>query len=92
MQINLAHLRDHSTSGGYIDFAVFDARSASGSDSDNAALLHQLTMKARRSGLKIDKSALAYMQNGNLTFYGTKDLVEYLSRSGVPHWTHTIAA
>ena len=26
MKINLAHIREHSTSGGWIDFAVFDAK------------------------------------------------------------------
>jgi len=25
-----------------------------------------------------------------LEFYGTKDLVQYLSKSGLPQWTHSI--
>ncbi len=87
MKINLAHLRERSTSGGYIDFAVFEAKSNGG---DNAAALSQLTLEARSSGLKIDKSALAFMQNGRITFFGTPDLVEYLSKSGAPQWTHQI--
>lgn len=33
MQINFAHLREQSTTGGWINFAVFDARSTSGGDS-----------------------------------------------------------
>lgn len=89
MKINLAHLRERSTSGGWIDFAVFDAKSSSG-DSGNATLLTQLTAKARVSGLKVEQSALAYIDNGRLRFYGTKSLVDYLARSGVPNWTHTI--
>lgn len=89
MKINLAHLREHSTSGGWINFAVFDAKSSSG-DSGNATLLAQLTAKARVSGLKVDQSALAYSDNGQIRFYGTKTLVDYLARSGVPNWTHTI--
>lgn len=44
MKINLAHLRERSTSGGWINFAVFDAKSSS-SDSGNGALLAQLTAK-----------------------------------------------
>lgn len=87
MKINLAHIRERSTSGGYIDFAVFDARSTSG---DNATLLAQLTAKARVSGLKIDQSALAYSQNGRIKFYGSKNLVDYLARSGLPRWTHEV--
>ena len=92
MKINLAHLREPSTSGGWIDFAIFDAQSNSGTNSDNDTLLHQLTVKARASGLKIDQSALAYSQNGRIRFYGDKNLVDYLSRSGVPRWTHQIDA
>jgi hypothetical protein len=46
MQVNMAHIRERSTAGGYIDFAVFEARSQSGSNSDNAALLQQLVVRA----------------------------------------------
>lgn len=90
MQINVAHLRERATSGGWIDFAVFDAKSSSGSDADNAELLHQLTVKAQAAGLRVDQSALAYRQNGRNRFYGSKNLVDYLSRHGVPRWTHKI--
>ncbi len=90
MKINLAHLREPSTLGGWIDFAVFDAKSQSGSDSANGELLRQLTVSARHSGLKIDQSALVYIQNGRNIFYGDQNLVTYLSRSGIPRWTHSI--
>ena len=93
MQINLAHIRAKSTSGGAIDFAVFDARSSSGTSSDNGLLLEQLTAKARAAGLKVDQSALAYSNNGRIQFYGSKHLVDHLSRQrGVPGWTHKIDA
>ncbi len=87
MKIQFAHIRAQSTSGGYIDFAVFDAKSAAGND---AVLLSQLTARARASGLKIDQSALAYRQSGRIQFYGSKHLVDHLARSGLPHWTHEI--
>lgn len=90
MKINLAHIRERSTSGGWVDFAVFDAKSTSGTNSDNAALLSDLTAKGRASGLKIDQSALAFSQAGRIRFYGDKKLVDYLSRKGVPRWTHKI--
>ena len=92
MKVNLAHLRERAVSGGWINFAVFDARSASGTDSANSALLAQLTAKARASGLKIDQSALAFSQNGRIQFYGSKNLVNYLAKGWAPHWTHTIDA
>jgi hypothetical protein len=92
MKINLAHLRERSTSAGWIDFAVFDAKSTSGTNSANDSLLHQLTVKARASGLKVDQSALAYSQGGRVRFFGNKNLVDYLSNCGVPNWTHQIEA
>jgi hypothetical protein len=85
-RINFAHLRERSTTGGWIDFAVFDAKPTISSERD--ALLYRLTATARRSGLKIDKSALAFRENGRNVFYGAQDLVQYLSRIGVPGWTH----
>lgn len=90
MKFNFAHIRQPSTSGGWIDFAVFDARSTSGSDSANSQVLADLTFKARQGGRKIDQSALAFHEHGRLKFYGTKNLVDYLSKSGLPQWTHSI--
>lgn len=92
MRINFAHIRERSTSGGWIDFAVFEAHSTSGSDSANNQVLVSLTAKARMAGYRIDKSALAFNEHGRLKFYGDKNLVNYLSRSGLPHSTHWIDA
>ena len=92
MQIKLAHLRERSTSGSWINFAVFDARSSDGTEAGNAEVLASLTVKARGAGLRVDQAALAYPQSGRTMFYGTKTLVDYLTRAGVPRWTHTINA
>ena len=90
MQINLAHLRERSTRGGFIDFAVFEAKSTSGTESSNRQVLSELTAKARASGLKIDQSALAYKVGNRTKYFGDKHLVAYLSKSGVFRWTHRI--
>lgn len=90
MQINVAHLRERSTTGGWINFAVFEARSTSGGESSNAQALAQLTSKARMAGLRVDQSAIAFTENGRVKFYGTKNLVDYLSQGWFPNWTHTI--
>ena len=88
MKINLAHLREKSTSGSWLSIAVFDAKSNSG---DNSALLSQLVARARAAGLRVDKAALAFRQNGRTQFYGDKNLVNVLSqRGGVSQWTHKI--
>ena len=68
------------------DFAVFDAKPNSSSERDS--VLYQLTMAARQNGLSVDKSALAFRENGRNTFYGDKDLVDYLSKRSIPRWTH----
>jgi hypothetical protein len=85
-RISFAHLRERSTTGGWINFAVFDARANLSSERD--ALLFQLTTTARRNGLRVDKAALAFRENGRNTFYGDRDLVDYLSKMGIPGWTH----
>ncbi len=90
MDINLAHLREKSVNGGWIDFAVFDAKSISGTKSDNQKLLSQLTTKARLSGLKIDQSALVFKEGCRIKYFGSRYLVEYLSNSGISQWTHKI--
>lgn len=92
MRVNLAHLRERARSGGWVNFAVFDARASSGSRDDNARLLAQLTARARGSNLRIDQSALAFSSGGRIQFFGSPPLVDYLSKSGLPGWTHTIDA
>ncbi|MGA4472984.1 hypothetical protein ACPA1H_06675 [Ectopseudomonas chengduensis] len=87
MKINMAHLRERSTGGGWINFAVFDARSTTG---DNDGLLYQLTQAARASGLRVDQSVLAYKSGGRIQFYGDRNLVNFLSKNWIPQWTHTI--
>lgn len=90
MKVNLAHLRERARSGGWISFAVFDARSTSGTSADNSHLLAQLTTRARASNLRVDQAALAFTTGGQVRFFGSTPLVEYLSRNGLPSWTHHI--
>lgn len=92
MRVNIAHLRERARNGGWINFAVFEAKSSSGVRDDNAQLLAQLTARARRANLQVDQSALAFMSGGRVQFFGSPPLVEYLSKSGLPGWTHTIEA
>jgi hypothetical protein len=88
MRIQFAHIRERSTTGGYIDFAVFQANANDGTDSGRADVLHDLTTQARMQGLKIDQSALAYTEHGRTRYYGSRNLVSYLARRGVSRWTH----
>ncbi len=54
-------------------------------------VLADLTRKAIfQYNLAVDKSALAFTEFGDLKFFGTPDLVQFLSNNGVPKWTHEI--
>ena len=92
MKVNFAHIRERAQNGGWINFAVFDARSSSGARDDNSQLLAQLTAKARGANLRVDQAALAFMSGGRLQFFGSPPLVDFLSRSGLPGWTHSLNA
>jgi hypothetical protein len=90
VKIEFAHLRERSTTGGWINFAVFAARSRSESRNGDAEVLGDLTARVRRAGYRVDQSALAFVEGGQVTYYGSKKLVNYLSSNWLPHWTHTI--
>lgn len=90
MRVNLAHLKERARSGGWISFAVFDARSNTGGNMENSKLLEQLTARARAASLRVDQAALAFMSGGRLQFFGSPPLVEFLSKNGLPGWTHSI--
>jgi len=85
MRIDVAHLQAQG-----INFAVFAADASDGTNQGRQKLLGQLMAKARRNNLRVDKAALAFQQSGRTTFFGTPDLVRYLSSRGVPRWTHTL--
>ncbi len=87
MKIRLAHLRTRQQG---INFAVFEADARSKNNQDRSNLLAELTRKARNSGLAIEKSALAFMSCGKITFFGSNDLVRYLSNNWGDDWTHSI--
>ena len=90
MKIRLAHLSGRARGGGSINYAVFDARSSSGSREDNSRLLAQLTAQAVASNLRVDQSALVYRSGSRNEYFGTPSLVEFLAKAGVSRWTHTL--
>lgn len=90
MQVHVAHMRERAQSGGWLSCCVFDARSTSGSATDNSHLLARLTVAARSANLRVDHAALAFVKSGRLQFFGSPSLVQLLSRRGLPSWTHTL--
>lgn len=90
MQVHVAHIRERAQSGGHLSCCIFDARSSSGTSTDNSRLLARLTVAARSANLRVDHAALAFMNGGCLQFFGSPSLVQLLSRRGLPSWTHTL--
>ena len=91
MTIKFAHLRELSTTGVYVDFAVFHANATNGSDIERAEILEDLTTRARLGmRLKIDASALVFTEGGRTRTYGDHFVIDYLSKRGVPRPTHYI--
>lgn len=90
-EVQLAHFRQQTATGQFVDFAIFDAKTESGSEEDNLELLNGLILKAiELENLKIDQAALMFEKNGEVRFYGSNDLVNYISKVGFKKWTHTL--
>ncbi len=85
MGIPFAHLQEQG-----INFAVFDVDAQSRTSAGRSDLLARLTAMARAQGLRVEKSALAFVERGQIAYYGTPDLVKFLSNNGVPKWTHVL--
>jgi len=86
MNIRFAHLNEQG-----IDFAVFAADAIAKTPTARQRLLCDLTSRARRGGLRVDKSALQYEEGNGIYFFGTPDLVHFLqSVGGVFNWTHQL--
>ena len=92
MTINFAHLRERSVQGGWINFVVFEADANNRTSTARAMVLADLTRRARALRLKVDQAALAFVENGRLHYYGTPNLVDYLSKNGPPRWTHRLSS
>ena len=88
MRVNFAHMKYASTPGEAVSFALFEARSNSGSDKDNQVLLEKLVEHARSVGLRVDTAALVYQEGERVKFWGKADLVGRLANGGLPRWTH----
>lgn len=82
----MAHLREQG-----INFVVFDADARSRTKAGRSRLLRELTFAAKQQGLRVEKSALAFSEHGQPTFFGTPDLVRFLKNCGVPRWTHQLS-
>lgn len=90
MKIEFAHLREQSTTGRMVDFAVFHGKPIHNTPSGRDALLTQLTSAARRTGRKIDVASLVYEEKGEIRTWGHPFVIDFLSKVGVPAATHSI--
>ena len=89
MQVRFAHLRERSNSGGWINFVVFATDAMNTSNAGRQQLLAQLVARAGPQ-LRIDQAALAFQEGGRTKYFGSPNLVDFLSKNGVSRWTHSI--
>lgn len=86
MNIDFAHMRIGAAS-----VAIFNADAPSRTVYDRQKALADLTAKARLNNLRVDRSVLAFTENGRLTYFGDPDLVRHLTRNTVSYrWTHRL--
>jgi hypothetical protein len=76
MNIDLSHYRV-----GGVDIAIFDADAQSRTRRDRQQVLADLTAKARLANLHVDRSVLKFVENGQVTYFGDRDLVQHLIHS-----------
>ena len=89
MRIEFSHLREMSTTGRYVDFAIFNAKPNNNTESGRAALLAQLTIAAVQAlDLKIDVAGLIYSEHGQVKSWGHPFVVDFLNKRGIPRTTH----
>lgn len=84
MRIEFAHLRERSTSGQYVDFAVFYSKADSNTASAKDAWLARLISAANNSGRKVEVGALVYEEHGQVKSWGHQFVLDYLSKKGAP--------
>jgi hypothetical protein len=87
MKVQTAYLHDQG-----ISFLVFNADARAKNNQAREQLLVELTNVANQCGLRANKAALCYSEGARVHYFGTSDLVKYLSKRGVPRWTHSIDA
>jgi hypothetical protein len=84
MKIEFAHLREKSTTGEMVDFAVFFAQANSDTDAAREEWLSQLVVAARAVGRKVDAAALVYEDGNRIKWWGHPFVVDYIERFGIP--------
>lgn len=90
MRIDLAHLREQSTTGQWVDFAVFFAKTNEDTDEARGTLLSQLIVAANQADRRVEAGALVYEQYNQIRWWGHPFVVDYLNKRGVPRPTHSI--
>ena len=89
MKVNYAVLQEQ-VSDRLSNNVVFQAGAPSSLESEQMELLRQLMMHVRRKGLNVHQAALAFEEEGELKFFGSRNLVDHLSENGLPGWTHSL--
>jgi len=84
MRIEFAHLRQRSTTGQMVDFAVFHAKANGNTDADRQRWLSELGNSSSSSRRKVDVAALVYQEGTQMTWWGHPFVGDFINRLGVP--------
>lgn len=84
MRIEFAHLRERSTTGQMVDFAVFHAKANGNTDADRQRWLSELILRARQVGRKVDVAALVYEEGNEIRWWGHPFVGDFINKVGVP--------
>ena len=87
-RIDFSHLKELSTNGQYVSFAIFQAKPTQNSERAREELLAQLILDARGLGLRVESAAIVYDENGQIKTWGHEFALDYLSKRGIPRATH----
>jgi hypothetical protein len=90
MRINFAHLKERSTTGRDVNFAVFDAKPTNNTPEERDQLLLDLILRARAMNLNVEVGALAYVEHGQSKYWGHEFVLDYLVDRGIPRMTHYV--
>ena len=88
MKLNYAILKDPASDK--LSNVVFQVNSPRGLERQQMELLRQLMMYVSRRGLNVNQAVLAFQEGEELKFFGSRNLVDHLTKNGLPPWTHSL--
>lgn len=91
MAVNFSYFRRHTTKRRWRNLAVFVITKAQQLNRTPYQVLSELSALVKSENMLIDDSLLIVLDGGKNCLYGDNSLVDLVSHTGVPRFTHRIA-